>query len=663
MAANYENLSFKTDYMLWDMFEGKYAPKKVNVFPSNDGKWNYTLLSCFINELGFFVKRGRRTFYERISPKGETIKKFIFEHKDFPNIQVIIQIVPFFSVEISTEYLKAAWEKKHLTFASNIGAGGKTKMKKDTKVHVFYETRIMDPKDGTKALFCHAPLLYYSDYDFSEIFRYFTKRILLMGIPNNDDTCSLFEYADIWLEKESKHVNSLEILEKKINGFIKLDVQPVTTKKRLISINIENVNHYIKSGVYISPWAKSLLEDKTITQGFLLDTTWKIMPYYVTSIIMISCYNIGIPIGFAFGHSEDKELYKNLLITIQEKTGIQFKHYPFESDQGSALKSICSELEITHLVCLRHLLVSLKYAEFVYEITMLLKSTSTFELSKAKEFVENRFKTIDSSKKDYLLKLLNKVGLTFDGSILSIKDQSRWQEVSMFERKLFKMPSTTNALESTHGHLNAQTPRRNNFYASIYRIVNAMMQKAQSIEGSIRKNYNRIKHDTLQFSKAQNDRMNSWIKYYSTTIDNCNCSENRLESAMLGVDLPCSHRVYLGASFPACPKIKPTVKRQWDKLEISFNHVLPDSAEGALSLIVQDINYAVKSIKRFSHYKDTAKIEEYVKSKYNVKEECYFILNIPVSVMQIITEGVGRFAAQREEEYRNKRIQKIETNK
>ena len=31
--------------------------------------------------------------------------------------------------------------------------------------------------------------------------------------------------------------------------------------------------------------------------------------------------------------------------------------------------------------------------------------------------------------------------------------------------------------------------------------------------------------------------------------------------------------------------------------------------------------------------------------------------------MQIITEGVGRFAAQREEEYRNKRIQKIETNK
>jgi hypothetical protein len=47
----------------------------------------------------------------------------------------------------------------------------------------------------------------------------------------------------------------------------------------------------------------------------------------------------------------------------------------------------------------------------------------------------------------------------------------RWKQVSMLERVPARMPPTTNSLESIHGHLNAQTSRRNTFSRSLHRIV------------------------------------------------------------------------------------------------------------------------------------------------------------------------------------------------
>lgn len=94
--------------------------------------------------------------------------------------------------------------------------------------------------------------------------------------------------------------------------------------------------------------------------GYLLDTTWRILHHFVTCILTVCFYNTSIPIAFGFGHGETIELYDFLLKTVSEQLKINFQGKVFESDQGSALKAICSSYKIVHLKCLRHLIHSFK---------------------------------------------------------------------------------------------------------------------------------------------------------------------------------------------------------------------------------------------------------------------------------------------------------------
>lgn len=75
-------------------------------------------------------------------------------------------------------------------------------------------------------------------------------------------------------------------------------------------------------------------------KGFILDTTWKILPLYVTSILAASFANMSIPIGYAFGTGKTKKLYNFLLKTIEEKFHFSFKSVILESDQGGRLLSL-----------------------------------------------------------------------------------------------------------------------------------------------------------------------------------------------------------------------------------------------------------------------------------------------------------------------------------
>ena len=80
--------------------------------------------------------------------------------------------------------------------------------------------------------------------------------------------------------------------------------------------------------------------------------------------------------------------------------------------------------------------------------------------------------------------------MLFINGHIEIANENRWNQVSMKNRLKMRMPSTTNSLESTHGHLNKKTPRRNNFWQSVYRIVSLMIQKTNSYDDNITHNYN-----------------------------------------------------------------------------------------------------------------------------------------------------------------------------
>lgn len=61
----------------------------------------------------------------------------------------------------------------------------------------------------------------------------------------------------------------------------------------------------------------------------------------------------------------------------------------------------------------------------------------------------------------------------------------------MMERVFYEMPSTTNSLESSHGHINSKTPRRNNFWSALNRIVTFLIKQNFNYQNKINYNYRR----------------------------------------------------------------------------------------------------------------------------------------------------------------------------
>ena len=102
-----------------------------------------------------------------------------------------------------------------------------------------------------------------------------------------------------------------------MKGILHLKHEPIQVNKRILKLEVNEVEYYIHSGVFISPKAYDLFHKyKNSMKGFILDTTWKILPLYVTSILNACFANTSVPIGFAFGTGETKKLYKFLIKII-----------------------------------------------------------------------------------------------------------------------------------------------------------------------------------------------------------------------------------------------------------------------------------------------------------------------------------------------------------
>ena len=323
-------------------------------------------------------------------------------------------------------------------------------------------------------------------------------------------------------------------------------------------------------------------------KGLLVDTTWKVMPGYVSSILMGAAKNTGIPLSIAFGKGETKSLYLLHILAFKRKLNINIEDFVIESDQGKAIDAIC----------LRHLLVSLKCSQFSYSVGELLKCRCEKDYEQAKKTFTDEYKTINDQKKlKSLNKLLDKIGLHFDKKNIIEKDKNRWENVSMLHRSSFTMPSTTNSLEATHGHLNRKTPRNNGFWSSIYRLAYCLRIDEEFINDKILHSYNHLKRKTT--NKQTNmtfDTLRRQILFYQTTIDNCQCGDNKIESSLHGIDIPCVHRIKLGAKFPECPRVKLVLNEKFDKLIIDYNPVIPDDLLNTYDEEHLNKEYAIKII-------------------------------------------------------------------
>lgn len=306
--------------------------------------------------------------------------------------------------------------------------------------------------------------------------------MVLSGCPFDEQTKFMNDYYSIFILPRNKEVHNLKSLEKRAKGFLLLNVEKCVKRRRSTKIIHEDVEHYKKNGIFISTYAKSVLLNDNKVTGLLLDTTWHVMSNYVTSILMASVGNNGIPISFAFDPGETKSLYYLHLDTFKDILGIDLTTYTIESDKGSAIEAVYNENNINHIYCLRHFLASLKYNEFSYSVDLLLKCVSEADFNKAKLTLTDEFKNITDQKKlTKLNKELNKIGLKFSGNEISENDSDLWRRCSMVHRYEFQMPSTTNSLEAYHGHLNKKIPRVNEFWSSIARLANIIIPELSTI--------------------------------------------------------------------------------------------------------------------------------------------------------------------------------------
>ena len=356
--------------------------------------------------------------------------------------------------------------------------------------------------------------------------------------------------------------------------------------------------------------------------------------------------NIGIPLGFSFGSGEDKTLYEQHFSAFAAQTGIKLSKFAIESDQGSALKAVCQGNCSVHLACLRHLLVSLRFSAFSYAAGEIIKCATLFELNNTLTSFAGEFEKIKTDTEiAELNKVLAKIGMEYKDKTINITDATRWEQVSILARIKHRMPSTTNSLEATHGHLNKKVPRNNNFWASINRLCESISLKCNNVNERIQQNYNYIKRTTIKRMKSLSQTsMEGQQGSYLTNKDHCYCNENKLVSAIMDIDIPCSHRCSLGATFPECPKIDIPLIKQWNELVVDYN-IIPvshDTHDYDENLGAK--KYAVNIIKRFSCYTKKEEIEKYVNDNYTSDDEECYIDGKDVELIKLIFRGIKIFS-------------------
>lgn len=181
----------------------------------------------------------------------------------------------------------------------------------------------------------------------------------------------------------------------------------------------------------------------------------------------------------------------------------------------------------------------------------------------------------------------------------------------MINRIQSKMPSTTNSLESFHGQINQQTPRRNNFWKAFYKLVLHFYRKAQNIQEAINHNYLYEKRTALRHGfHLCEERMKQQISEYKTTITSCQCGGNKFLSAIMNIGFPCAHQIYTGAEFPECLVVGITIKNQWTTLIDKYNPSEDDTTIMKLDDETSDKIYAVEMIRHFSMRKSSYELFE-----------------------------------------------------
>ena len=645
-----EYIDLATEFKNESDFMGKSA-NKYHLLLANDKKeWNFRLFAVLLNETNFTQCECR--YYDE---GFKHYQYFSYFDETDDNIRFIAHLNKdnTITLEASLEFIFAYMNISYEEITTDVGSRGRKTKTLHKKIMTCFQQHWKVKNDSSFAILKSVSISYFSKNYFSKALKMFIKQItspsFKIHIEENFDTEFIFEYSRCWIKRplEDHPINSLNDFLEQTLGFLHLSITPFDENDNLPTIKINDKIYTIIDGIYISPFVDELFNKRaSYIDGLILDTTWKVVSKYVTSILMTCIRNVGVPVAFTFGDSENKHLYQTFVDKFLTDRGIDLKKFIVESDQGSALRAICDEFK-EHIACLRHFLVSLKTSPFSYQVGQLAACKCKKDLCKLlEEFAKDFSEVTEDNIKKQMNKALQKIGMQFENGVIMIKNENRWKKVSMLERSKMCMPSTTNTLEATHGHLNGKTPRRNEFWQSLNRVTKALLKKDFLLNERIHSTYNNQKRKILKRVKMlPKERMESEIQFYETKIDTCLCGDTALMSAMLRINIPCSHRIKLGASFPCLEDVEFELIPSTTKCTFKYTIIEREPPKTNEEHICWLKNSAISTIRRYSHFKHRSQIKEFVERNFSLGTS--FVNGRPLEYYSLVHKGILEFDVQR----------------
>lgn len=617
------------------------------------GFWDIKTVSLFLNSLENFLPTERSRHVSR-AKEPYTAMKFV--HSENPEIYVRFSfhyLAGRIELSVSSQWLTKDWILKRTTKMSRLGTRGRDCVLESMKTLERFSYYVYISNDTQIAIFtCRSPIFYSID-DFSSPFKDFVHNFLSNDKSSNftgENLDFINEFYKTWIKNSRQYdkIKTREQFFQNTEGFIKFVVSEQNEADKQHQIMIDGKNYSILRGIYLSPFAKSIMgeKNKNYVDGLLMDTTWHVINNYVTSILMVSVCNVGLPLGFSFGPSEDKAQYEMFYNTFSEEIGVPLDKFTVESDRGTALRAIVSEKGSVHLGCLHHLLRSIKSSEFSHQIGSLVACKCKIDLDILLNTYEEEFsKFIDTPKMSEINRGLASCGLVFDkiSKKIKINDTKTWDEVSQIERIKYKMPSTTNALESSHGHLNEKITRRNDFYTSLVRLTKFTVSKAHNFEHAFQTNFARTKRAiSRRNTEFYWPIIDKEIVQYHTTLERCECGETKLLSSMMRIDIPCSHQLRIGKEFPECPVIKLEISNNFKELKVKYEEQQRTGATSKKKLEEALSEKAVFEVRKRSKCKNKSLIMKSLNPVY-VEGETQFANGMPKNFFVTVSDGVHIF--------------------
>jgi hypothetical protein len=297
---------------------------------------------------------------------------------------------------------------------------------------------------------------------------FFKMRNLLFGSKFKADPAlklafseTFFETAGHAEERRAAHADFVKLLTDWTGGKIRL----VTSDKpgtRMLALGDDGQSLYSFTCVF--PWALDILR-----QGpncLMTDATFRSLHPYSLAILHAVFANETIPIAFSVAPSETGALYDDMyahILDIMRDVMPNFDEehnlltdLPVISDMGTGIRAVIRSRALKWFICHRHLIQSLGAASQAgIWVCRLLKCSSLDEYEKVSRVIKQEMNKLYRSVDGHYINLPENVE-----SVLTMMDPGNNHEffrLSRWARWLrFGCPTTSNAAESVHGHLNAK---------------------------------------------------------------------------------------------------------------------------------------------------------------------------------------------------------------